>query len=156
MARTFLNPHHIREFILCLRVAPLDPLAGIRTYDVAETLPDSDVPTGSLRHYASIESTISNAQALAGLANPETAGEIASLVRLAAARGVAAAVPNYATWTQAQFLTWYNANISPTQINAVSTLAQAKVVMLAMSVELKALAQLIIAARDQLWPDMGS
>lgn len=59
-------------------------------------------------------------------------------------------IPNWATWTQAQFLTWYNANISPTQINAEVTLADAKVVQLAMSAELKALGQMMIAQRDML------
>ena len=59
-------------------------------------------------------------------------------------------IPQWATWTQAQFLTWYNANISPTQVNAEATLADAKVVQLAMSAELKALGQMVIAQRDML------
>lgn len=57
-------------------------------------------------------------------------------------------IPNWATWTQAQFLTWYNTNVSPTQINAEASLADAKVVQLAMSAELKALGQMAIAQRD--------
>lgn len=59
-------------------------------------------------------------------------------------------VPNWATWTQAQFLAWYDANISSSQINAEASLADAKIVQLAMSAELKALGQMIIAQRDML------
>lgn len=59
-------------------------------------------------------------------------------------------IPSWATWTQAEFLSWYNANISPTQINAEASLADAKVVQLAMSAELKALGQMVIAQRDIL------
>jgi hypothetical protein len=56
----------------------------------------------------------------------------------------------YSTWTQAQFLTWYNANISPTQINAILAISDVQTVLLSMSAAIKGLASMIIANRDML------
>jgi hypothetical protein len=78
-----------------------------------------------------------------GIADPERG-------KMFQAKVDAVNIPNWATWTQAEFLTWYNANISPTQVNAEASLADAKVVQLAMSAELKALGQMVIAQRDML------
>jgi hypothetical protein len=78
-----------------------------------------------------------------GIANPD-------LANMQQAKIDATVIPNWATWTQAEFLTWYNANISPTQVTAVASLADAKVVMAAMSLELKALGQMVIAQRMML------
>jgi hypothetical protein len=82
-------------------------------------------------------------QTYLGIAHPEHA-------KMIQGKSDSANIPNWATWTQAQFLTWYNANISPTQVNAEVTLNDAKVVQLAMSAELKALGQMVIAQRDML------
>lgn len=70
------------------------------------------------------------------------------------AKMVAAAIPNWATWTQADFQAWYDANISPTQINAVTTLAEARPILLKQSAAIEALAKMVIAIRNQLWPDL--
>ena len=77
------------------------------------------------------------------IANPD-------LANMLQAKTDALNIPSWATWTQAEFLTWYNANISPAQVTAVANLADAKVVMAAMSVELKALGQMVIAQRMML------
>ncbi len=42
------------------------------------------------------------------------------------ASAFAVAIPNWATWTQAQWTTYYQANINGTQINAISNLAMRK------------------------------
>src|SRR5574341_1736014 len=71
-----------------------------------------------------------------------------------AAKSVAAAIPNWATWTQAEFQAWYDANISPTQINAITSLAEAKSILLKQSAAIEALAKMAVAMRNQLWPDL--
>ncbi len=71
-----------------------------------------------------------------------------------AAKTVAAAIPNWATWSQANFQAWYDANISPTQINAVTSLAEAKPILLKQSAAIEALSKMVIAIRNQLWPDL--
>ena len=87
--------------------------------------------------------TSSEWQQYLSVSNPE-------IYKAVLARADIGNIPSWSIWTQAQFLSWYNANISPTQINAEASLADAKVVQLAMSVELKALGQMVIAQRDLL------
>jgi hypothetical protein len=55
------------------------------------------------------------------------------------AKGQAAAVPNWATWTEQQAVDWINAN--------VTNLASAKQVLIAM-------ARMLVALRNQTWPDL--
>lgn len=57
-------------------------------------------------------------------------------------------IPNWATWGQTEWATWYNANISPTQINTVTTLTQAKPILVAMSTAINNLAKMEIALRN--------
>jgi len=64
------------------------------------------------------------------------------------ARIDAAAIPNWATWTQAQWTTYYQNNINGTQINAIANLADAKAVMLKMSAVIDAQAKMLIALRN--------
>ncbi len=74
--------------------------------------------------------------------------------RCGAARIAAKNIPNWATWTQADWSTWFNANISSTQINAETTLADAKVVQNKQSLAIQALGQMLLALRDCAWPDL--
>jgi hypothetical protein len=72
----------------------------------------------------------------------------------ASARATAKAIPNWATWSQSELQTWYDANISATQINSASTLAAMKVISIKQSTAILALAQMLIAFRDYQWPDL--
>lgn len=72
----------------------------------------------------------------------------------AAAYGRMAAVPNFATWTETQALAWHDSNIK-TPLDAATTLAQAKAVMLKMEVEQRAFLRAILAMRDELWPNLS-
>lgn len=76
------------------------------------------------------------------------------LQRESAAKITAKAIPNWATWTQQDWATWRDANVSVTQINAVASLADAKVIMNKMATVLDSLAKMEIALRDQNWPDI--
>lgn len=74
--------------------------------------------------------------------------------RYQAAKVTAKNIPNWATWTQADWTNWFNANISATQVSAIASLADAKVVLGKMATVLDSLAKMEIALRDQVWPDL--
>jgi hypothetical protein len=74
--------------------------------------------------------------------------------RLTEAKVTAKAVPNWATWTQMQWAAYRDANVSSTQINAITSLADAKAMLNKMAVVLDSLAKMEIALRDQVWPDL--
>ena len=90
-----------------------------------------------------------------GIADPNQARQIA-------ARTTAKNIPNWALWTQQDWLNYFGSNLSDTeidaQVNTITTLATAKVVIAIMFKRqnkiLDALAKLEIALRDQIWPDL--
>jgi hypothetical protein len=103
------------------------------------------------------------------LFNPAlTAGQITTLNNLYAAHdpvdyvalvaqgaeASAAAIPNWASWTLAQWNTYYNANISGTQVTAIATLADAKIVLGKMSTVIDSLAKMEIALRNKTFPKL--
>ncbi len=87
------------------------------------------------------------------MSDPVTEAIIARLAKLAAAKAAARNIPNWATWTLADWTDYYNANISATQINLVGSLAEAKVILNKMSIVIDRLAKMEIALRDYTLPD---
>ena len=77
-----------------------------------------------------------------------------SASRQIAAKGIARSIPNWATWSQQDWATWRDANVSATQINAIANLSDAKAMLNKMAVILDSLAKMEIALRDQIWPDL--
>lgn len=64
-------------------------------------------------------------------------------------------IPNgWRTWTQAQWTDYYNANISATQIDTITNLADAKAFLRKLSVVIDRMAKLEIALRDFIFPDL--
>jgi hypothetical protein len=63
-------------------------------------------------------------------------------------------LPNWGTWTQAQWDTYFSANISSAQVAAIANLADAKVVLGKMSTVLNNQAKAIIALRNRVFPDL--
>ncbi len=74
--------------------------------------------------------------------------------RLTGAYGLAKQIPNWATWSQADWAAWYNANISSNQINNIASLSDAKAMLNKMSTVINNLAKLEITLRDYIWPDL--
>ncbi len=68
------------------------------------------------------------------------------------AETLAAAIPQWASWTEAQALEWHNTNIS-TQL-PVASLAAANVVLQRMDTELKALIRMNLALRNKVFPKL--
>lgn len=71
-----------------------------------------------------------------------------SITAEAAARNV----PGWSMWTEEQTLDWWNTNLSDAQVDAVANLADAKALMKKQNAALKAMARMLIAMRNQLWP----
>jgi hypothetical protein len=68
------------------------------------------------------------------------------------AKSQAAAIPSWASWTEAEALAWHDTNIA----NAlpVANLAAANVVLAKFEQENRALVRMVIALRNQLYPDL--
>jgi len=76
-------------------------------------------------------------------------------VRYSAAIPTIAAIPSWPTETQSQWMAYYNANISPTQINALSVIpADVKALLVKMSAVISGQSQVLLALRDYLFPTM--
>jgi len=100
-----------------------------------------------------ISSSLTDGQIDAKLTAVSDAGG-AIAARLSAARSIAGSIPAWATWTVNDWTTYYNANISATQINAITTLAEAKVILNKMSTVLNNAALMEIALRNKTFPDL--
>lgn len=85
---------------------------------------------------------------------PEEAAEVKQTETLLGAKETARSVENWSSWSQSDFLTWHNTHISAEQIGAVTSLADARALLLQQSVAIEALGQIVIAMRNQLWPDL--
>lgn len=101
------------------------------------------------------------------ISTPQTASIIAAKARMAQASKTARAIPSWATWTQAEAEAWATTNIATplanarTSLPATLTLATARaafVVLLNILDKMwqlqKANAQMTLAIRDEIWPDL--
>jgi hypothetical protein len=71
-----------------------------------------------------------------------------------AAHNGALSIPDWATWTPAQFQTWYDANLGDAQVDLITDLPKARAYFKKLN---KAIHHVIILAlyeRNQLWPDI--
>jgi hypothetical protein len=63
------------------------------------------------------------------------------------------AIPSFAFWTEQHGLDWIANHIGPTQIDGITNLAAAKAVMNDQTTAFEALWRMVVAMRNQLWPD---
>lgn len=62
-------------------------------------------------------------------------------------------IPNWASWTEAQALSWHDTNVA-NAIAPIANLADAKVVLTQMATENRALVRMLIALRNKAFPDL--
>lgn len=74
--------------------------------------------------------------------------------RQATAHAAAKAIPNWASWTQAQWQTYFNANLSDTEADTVTSLATARVMIKRQNLVILNLVKMVIALRDAVYPDL--
>jgi hypothetical protein len=133
--RIFENPYNVPAAILNIRLRKFDPSGSVRTYDASKVDVVGNVI--GVTHYAAVDSTLTDAQIESGM-GAMTQAEIDAQSRFYAARETA----NLST-----LLKTMTAQQAENYINNVTTLAQAKVVMIELS-------KLVITLRDTIWQDM--
>lgn len=134
--RYLQSVNHFGDVILQLNVG--DTLAECEVLD-DDTLTDitPDVPT--------LEAGLDGA-------NADISEQTARDTVLANAKAQAAAIPSWATWTEAEALAWHDTNI--TNALPVANLAAANAVLDKLATENRALVRMVIALRNQLYPDL--
>ena len=64
------------------------------------------------------------------------------------------AIPNWSTWTQAEWQTYFTANLSDSEADLVTSLGAARVMIKRQNTVINNLVKMLIAIRDQTWPDL--
>jgi hypothetical protein len=85
---------------------------------------------------------------------PQTPAIVSARARLKAAQVSAKAIPNWATWTQADWEAYFTANLSPAQVTTVTTIALARTMLNRQNLVIQNLVKLVIALRDAQFPDL--
>jgi hypothetical protein len=134
--RIFDNPHNVPGAVLAWRLHKADPGGLVEVYSVP-ALDVNGVPIGT-RHYAAVLSDLPDTAIEAGL-GPLTEAERAAIARRRAARDEAALASTLRTVTPQQAVDYIESN--------VTTLASAKAAM-------KLMVRVLVAMRDEIWPDM--
>jgi hypothetical protein len=80
-----------------------------------------------------------------------TDGERAQAVRQAA-QSAAQNIPGWASWTEEEALAWHDTNIADAL--PVANLAEANAVLDRLAAENRAILRMLLAARNQLWPNL--
>lgn len=106
---------------------------------------DDDTLTDITPDTATLEAALDSA-------NAALTEQAAQATVQANAKVQASAIPNWATWTEAEALAWHDTNIA----NAlpVANLAAANVVLDRLATENRALVRMVIALRNQVWSDL--
>ncbi len=81
--------------------------------------------------------------------------EAADLNKAVSARTAAKAISNWATWDEAQVLAWFDNNLGDAAVDALTIPVGAKTIIKAQNTALKAMARMIVALRDDTWPDLS-
>lgn len=84
---------------------------------------------------------------------PEQAAEAQAAAVKVAAGGKAAAIPGWASWTEDDALDWYETHVTD-PLAAAGSLAEAKVVLASMAQAQRALIRMVLALRNEVWPNL--
>ena len=63
-------------------------------------------------------------------------------------------IPAWATWTQDDWMAYFNANLSDSEADLVTSLATARVMIKRQNLVIKNLVKMVIAIRDAVWSDL--
>ena len=85
---------------------------------------------------------------------PQTPAIVSARARFAQSRVTAKAIPSWSTWTQAEWQTYFDTNLSTTQVATVTTIAIARTMLNRQNLVIQNLVKLVIAMRDNQWPDL--
>lgn len=71
-----------------------------------------------------------------------------------AARSRVKVIPGWATWDEATALNWHDQRLNDAVIDAVGSLAEAKVILKHIATENRAIVRMLMALRDHTWPGL--
>lgn len=74
--------------------------------------------------------------------------------RLNTAKSFAKNIPNWSTWNQADWNSYFDSNLSDTQADLVTSFAAARIMIKRQNLVIQNLVKLVIAMRDGMWPDL--
>ena len=74
--------------------------------------------------------------------------------RQKSAQSQAQGIPGWAIWSETQALEWWTTTLSDTHVDAIGNLTDAKALMKKQNAGIKAMVRMLIAMRDQLWPQL--
>lgn len=75
--------------------------------------------------------------------------------KVAAAKLNAKNIPNWATWDEATALAWFDPKLNDAGVDAIASLAAAKPILKDLITVNRALIRMVIALRDNSWPDLN-
>lgn len=161
--RIYANPNALDSLTITNRILVLDPMgsavswSGLLKMDFGPTL----------SNWVETDCNLIDADMKTLLSITITVSEAATLSRLTLAKSHAQAIPSWATWTEAQAQTWGATNIGTplstgrSALPATLTLATVRtaIIMLLNILDKMwamqwALARMVIAIRDRMWPDL--
>jgi len=162
--RLFDNPNLLDTTTLSNRIQALD------ANGIVEVINETMIMSGGqsyIVHLVAVTCALTDAQIILLLSTASTAGEALTLSRLSASKQNAKNIPSWATWTEAQAQTWGTTNIGTplttgrSSLPATLTFATTRAAIIAILNILDqmwamqwALARMIIATRDKIWPDL--
>ena len=138
--KIFDNPQNLSELVIYWRLFALDPNVIVEMHEPGVLM-------------VKLICNATDEQINAKLTALNDAGDTIA-ARLTTARQAAGAIPSWSTWLLSDWATYYNGNISATQINAITTLAEAKAMLVKMSGVVDKIAQLEIVLRNKVVPDL--
>lgn len=151
MKGLFVNSLNISQFTVLSRIEQIDPLARVTFIFTCLDLNNLNNTTDAIY----VESDILTGPQIEDLLfQPVSAGEQESVNRFVNSREDAKAIPNWSTWTQIEWNTYFDANLSDAQADLVTSLAAARVMMKRQNLVIQNLVKFIIAMRNHLLPDL--
>lgn len=85
---------------------------------------------------------------------PPTPAQLNARTRRKNARTLAKNIPNWSTWTTPEWQTYFDANLSDTQADLVTSFPTARVMIKRQNLVIQNLVKLVIALRDMGFPDL--
>lgn len=163
----YTNPLNLPLLTIESRMFPIDPSATAVLY-VASIIDSSGNVIGYRNRVGINSSILTDQQIVNSLSNPMTQAEQNAINRAISARTNAKNIPNWASYSATEALDWMQTNIgtpldtplptaaqlgnTTTLRNTLSTLVD---IMKKQNMVDKAIAQMVIALRDDTWPNLA-
>ena len=145
--KTFTNINNLSKRLILLRLEELDPDITIEVFDMV-------LENNNIHHHLGAYSSLDYETIAQAISTPATPDELSNLNNAATSVNRVANIPNWATWTEQDAIDWWTANLSDAQVDAITSLADAKELLKKQNAAIAAFARMLLAMRDKLWPNL--